>query len=263
MKVESGGQEYYLDGILKRNLDFIKEKVLKKNMDFVTVIDGRVGAGKSTFATQIALYFDPTFTLDNIVFTPQQFIEAVKKASKGQAIIFDEAMIISSRSAMSEFNKAVVFLMAQIRSKQLFIFFVLPSIFDLDRNLALHRCNLLLHCYSEEFGTRGRFAGFIEDNVKTLYLNGKKFYSYSRPKSNFYGRFTKHFTVDTEKYEKKKQNAIKNMTLKPRKIDNKFKVERDKLIKYLHTQYKLTQVDIGSIIKLSRQEIGNIIRGDR
>lgn len=261
MKVVSGGQVFYLDGILKRNLDFIKDKVLHKNMDFVICVDGRVGQGKSTLASQLALFLDPTFTLDNIVFTPNQFIESVKKAKKGQAIIFDEAMIISSRSAMSEFNKAVVFLMAQIRSKQLFIFFVLPSIFDLDRNLALHRTNLLLHCYSDEFGKRGKYAGFIEDSVKALYLNGKKFYSYSKPKSNFIGVFTKHFSVDMDKYEAKKQEAIKTMTLKPERL-NKFKIQRDNVIRHLKDK-GLKYNEIADIVGLSNSEVGMVCRGER
>lgn len=256
--------EFSIDGILRKNLDFVKDKVLRKKMDFVICIDGRVGQGKSTFGTQIARYLDPTFNLDRIVFTPNQFIEALKIAKKGEAVVFDEAMLISSRSAMSEFNRAIVTMMAQIRSKQLFIFFILPSIFDLDRNLSLHRVNLLLHCYSKELGQRGRFTAFFEENVKTLYLLGKKFYSYGKPKANFYGSFSKYFSVDMEKYEKKKQDAINSLTIKANtRMSNRFKIQRDNLIRYLFEKGGLKYPEIATLSELSKGEVGAICRKER
>ena len=89
---------YYLDGYLKSNLGALKKSVVKKNYDGFILVVGREGFGKSTLSFQMAKYLDPTFNLDHVVFTAEQFLEAVKHAKKFEAIVFDETMgYLSSR----------------------------------------------------------------------------------------------------------------------------------------------------------------------
>jgi len=91
--------------------------------------------------------------------------------------------------------------------------FCINSIFDLDRNLALSRGDVLFHCYGKNIIDRGKFAAFFkgkdnQDKLKQLYLNGKKFYTYSKPKANFIGRFSRRFLVNPVDYEEKKQQGV-------------------------------------------------------
>jgi len=122
-------------------------------------------------------------------------------------------MLISSRSALSAINKMIVQAMSMIRSKRIYIIFCVNSIFDLDKNLAISRADLLLHVYGKSLIDRGRFSAFFKgtdgiDRIKQLYLNGKKFYNYGTPRCNYRCRFSKEFVVDEKEYEKRKQSGV-------------------------------------------------------
>jgi len=206
-------KDVYYDGYLLEVLTGFKKSVLKRNTTAVIIIDGRSGMGKTTLGNQIGYLLDDNYGINKIYYEPKKFLEGLNQAKKGDYLMFDEAMIISSRSAMSDVNKMMIMAMSMIRSKQLFICFCVNSIFDLDRNLALSRADLLLHVYGDHLTDRGNFSAFFKakgdmDRIKNLYLVGKKFYSYSKPSANFYGRFGKKFIVDDEEYEKRKQVGI-------------------------------------------------------
>jgi len=207
------GKKWWIDNFLKQNFDFIRprvsHKVAHRRSDMFIIIDGPVGSGKTTLSFQCAKYFDPTFNLSRVVFSVDDFLNALIRAEPGQAVVFDEAIIVNSRSALTEFNKKVIIAMTQIRSKGLYLFFNIPSVFDLDRNLVLNRCHLLLHAYQNRFGDRGRYCVFDKDKLKMLYLKGKKLYSYQFPKANFVAAFTEYFDIDRIDYEKKKQFELR------------------------------------------------------
>ena len=208
VKVKIGGQEYYMDGYLKSNLDIAKE-VIKKDWDMVFAYDGYEGSGKSVKAMQDAFYCDPTLTNERIVFTPYQFRKAVLSAQKYQAVVYDEAYTgLSSRATMSLINKALVSMLAEIRQKNLFVFVVMPSFFDLDKYVALWRSRALIHIYTGKKFQRGFFMFYNIDRKKDLWVNGKKYYSYSKPKPNFIGRFTNYYTVNEEEYRKNKKKSL-------------------------------------------------------
>ena len=221
-------KDVYYDGYLLEVLTGFKKSVLKRNTTAVIIIDGRSGMGKTTLGNQLGYLLDDrnyfmddkgkkkekrSYNINKIYYEPKKFLEGLNQAKKGDFLMFDEAMIISSRSAMSDVNKMMIMAMSMIRSKQLFICFCVNSIFDLDRNLALSRADLLLHVYGDHLTDRGNFSAFFKakgdmDRIKNLYLVGKKFYSYSKPSANFYGRFGKKFIVNDEEYEKRKQVGI-------------------------------------------------------
>jgi hypothetical protein len=209
VKVFNGtDKEFYMDGFHKENLD-TASKVIVKDWDMVFVYDGGEGSGKSTKAIQDAFYCDPTLTLDRIVFTPYEFKKAVLTATQYQSVVYDEAYTgLSSRATMSLINRTLISMLAEIRQRNLFVFVVMPTFFDLDKYVALWRSRALIHIYTGKSFERGYFAFYNVDLKKDLYINGKKYYSYGKPKPNFTGRFTSFFPLNHEEYKKKKASAL-------------------------------------------------------
>lgn len=212
-------------------LNGFRKAVAKKNTSVVLIFDGRSGMGKTTLAIQSAITVDPDFGLHKIHFSPKTFLQGdengkvgLSNAKKGDFILFDEAMLISNRSAMSQINRMIIQAMSMIRSKNIFVAFCVNSIFDLDRNLVLHRADALFHVYGENLVSRGTFMGFFKgrdgfDRLKALYLKGKKLYEYNQPHSNMKGKFPSEFIVDEKVYEEEKQKGIEeflsNKSYKP------------------------------------------------
>lgn len=250
----------YMDGYLKTNLDSCKE-VIKKDWDMVFAVDGYEGSGKSVLAQQCAKYCDPGFNIERVCFTPKEFVTAIKKAKKFEAIIYDEAYGgMSSRAAMSEVNKSLMGVLAEIRQKNLYVFIVLPCFFELDKYAAVWRSRALLHVYLGEGFQRGRFAFYNMEKKKALYVLGKKFYSYSKPRPNFIGRFTKGYTVDEQAYRQKKLEALSAREQEPKSTakEVRFKDQRDTLIREL-SRNGYTQSKIGSLIGITQPTINDII----
>lgn len=201
-------KDYYMDGYLKENLDTAK-KAIKDDWDMVFTVDGAEGSGKSVLAMQMAYYVDPTFSEQRMAYSPKQFESLVLSAGKYQAIVYDEAFTgLLSRNIMSQVNVMLVQMIAEIRQRNLFVFIVMPTFFDLDRYVAIWRSRALVHVYTKGFG-RGRFALFNAERKKQLYVNGKKFYSYAKPRANFHGRFTNYYPIDEQKYRDVKDTALK------------------------------------------------------
>lgn len=197
-----------MDGILHDNLETAKS-VIKKDWDMIFIVDGYEGTGKSVMAAQCAYFCDPSLNLDRVVFTPKEFRAAVIQSKPYQAVVYDEAYTgLSSRATMTIINRALVSMLAEIRQKNLFVYVVMPTFFDLDKYVALWRSRALIHVYTGDNFERGYFAFYNSDRKKDLYIKGKKFYSYSPAKPNFVGRFTNSYVVDEQDYRKKKKKSL-------------------------------------------------------
>lgn len=252
---------YSLPKKLREILNGFRWAMHEKKQSVVLLADGRSGMGKTTISFQIAKYLTPDFSLDNVHFTPEEFLEALTRTKKGDTIIFDEAMLLSSRAALSKINRMIVIAMSMIRSKNLCIIFNVNSIFDLDRNLALSRADLLLHCYGDSLTDKGKFLAFFKggdgrDRIKELYIHGKKYYSYGTPKSNFNAMFSSNFVVDDGEYEAKKQIGVDKF-LKGTKTEvmSKFKSSRDLYMQYIYENCDLTQEKIAEMGNISRRTV--------
>jgi hypothetical protein len=210
---------YKLNNHIIEILDGFKWATHEKNTSAVIVVDGRSGLGKTTLAAQMGLYCDPDFSLKKVHYDPDTFMNGsedkigLSGCKEGDYIMFDEAMLISNRSAMSRINIMMVQAMSMIRSKKIIVVFCVNSLFDLDKNLALHRADILFHVYGDSLVDRGKVMAFFKgidgrDRLKELYLRGKKYYDYGQPKSNFNCNFPKHFIFDEDEYEKQKQVGV-------------------------------------------------------
>lgn len=266
-KLEPRSVSFPIDTVLKSELDKVRYRVEKKDFDFVAIIDGREGSGKSVLAQQVGAYLDPNFSLDNIVFTSEEFIKKIKdpRIKKGTCVILDEAFnAINSRASMSEVNRSMGAVATEMRQKNLYVLIVLPSFFDLDKQFAIHRSSSLIHVYLKDNVQRGQFLIFPRSKKLHLYLNGKKTYNYSKPKSPFPPcRFTNHYTVDENDYRRKKADAFKR-----RSVSNQARNwlnQRNAYIKYLYKVMTLTQEELGKIptnfgvVPVSQRHISRVL----
>jgi len=259
-------QTYYIDNILKEQLDNVKIVVTKKDRDYVMVIDGEEGSGKSVLAMQVAKHLDPKFNLDKVVFTSDQFIKAIKTCKPNSCIILDEAYnSANSRATLTEVNRSMVGVATEMRQRNLFVIFVLPTFFDLDKYFALWRCRALIHVYFDREGNRGQYIIFPKTTKKYLYLNGKKTYNYSKPPSPFPPcRFNNHYTVNEIEYRLKKAEAFKKRVVSNMAL--RWKDQRDAMVKELYHNFKVSAIDIVKRLEswgaraLSDREIYRIVQ---
>lgn len=264
VKVTINNQTFFVDGILKDNLDMAK-KSIKQDWDMVFVIDGMEGSGKSVLAQQLAFYCDPTLTLDRITFTHEDFKKAILKAGQYQSVVFDEAFQgLNTRGAMSKINKALCSMLAEIRQKNLFVFVCIPSFFDLDRYVSLWRSRGLFHCYTHKW-KRGRFAFFSQKNKIKLWANGKKYYSYNKPKANFYAQFTKYYTVDENEYKKKKLESLSRHVEGEGNEDkeNKWKTMTIVMLVFLYKAKVLKVTKIADILGITERYVYYLLNTPR
>jgi len=206
---------YYMDGILKANLDILYKAVTKDDWDGILLVDGYEGAGKSVLAQQIGYYLARgveqkiEFDVDNICFTSDDFKNKVVGSKKHNIILWDEARRgINVRRSMSSINSAITDMLAEIRQKNLFIIIVMPTFMDMDKNVAVWRAKCLIHVYTKGF-QRGFFRFYNRDKKRVLYFLGKKqYYNYNVVKSDFYGGFKNFYTLNEKAYRKKKEHAL-------------------------------------------------------
>ena len=219
--------DYYFDGYLAQNMA-VATRVIRKDWDMVFCIDGMEGTGKSVLAQQITKFCDPTLNIDRIVFTPREFRQAIMEAQPYQAVIYDEAYTgLNSRATMSMINRTLVTMLAEIRQKNLFVFVVMPTFFDLDKYVALWRSRALIHVYTGDNFKRGFFAFYNADKKKRLYIDGKKYYNYGQPRPNFVGRFINHYVVDETEYKKKKRSALMDREKKTEEAEKRRELDAE------------------------------------
>jgi hypothetical protein len=203
------GQEISMDGYLDNAARDIISHIDKDN-DCIGIVDGGVGSGKSTLAQQLAARIDPTFSIDRACFDADEFKTAIINAKPKQAVIFDEALNgLNIRRTMSSVNIVLTSLLAEIRQKNLFILICLPSLFDMDKSVAIHRSQFLIHVYMKN-GKRGYFRLYGKRNKAKLFASDycRKTYTYAA-RSSFWGSFKVGYVIDELQYRKKKDMVLK------------------------------------------------------
>lgn len=249
MKVEiKPGLEVYYDRWLHDQYAVIRDKIIMQDWDWVTFVDGVEGGGKSTLAQQLAVLCDPNFNLSKICFTHQEFIKSVMEAKKYEAIIFDEAYgSLASKQAISQVCKTLESLLAQVRQKNLFLFVVAPTYFDISRNIALWRSRCLIHVYVGQNYQRGYWRAFTFKKKNLLYLKGRDLYNYSAVAHSALGRFTKKKVVDSEQYQQKKLDALSHFQEQNDSI-SKVHQQRNALITHLLDNNLLSNKQISKLL---------------
>lgn len=250
LQVDVNGKltKLYMDNKLHRYIEGkVRPSVNQKDKDHVWLVDGEERSGKSVLATQIAKVCDPSFNIENICMTPDKFKKAVQNANRGQAIVYDEAFTgLSSRAAMSQINRMMVEMFMEMGQKNLIIIIVLPTIFQIDKYLPLHRAKGLFHVYTKNT-QRGYWVYFNKKKLQELYIKGKKNMTYKQPRSERRGRFLDQYTIDESEYRAMKAKSLKQKERTAKDYD--FKKQRDIAIKVLYETEKYTQTEISSLLE--------------
>ena len=229
----------------------IEKLITKKDRDYVLIVDGEEGGGKSTIASQIAYCVDPTFEQKRMCLTPDEFVNAIQDAKKGQAVVFDEAFTgLASRHALGRINKLLVELMMEMRKKNLFVIICIPSVFYLEKYVALHRARGLLHTYFSN-GKPGQYFVYNQKRLRQLYLFGKRKMSYSYPTIRIMKRFPNIQPIDWEIYEGRKIAALKQKG-EPSKLAKRQEAQRNVLLRVLREEFDLSVRDIQKRLKENR-----------
>lgn len=203
--------EIYIDGLLKKDLDGVKERVIKHNWDYVAITAGIPGSGKSTFVRTPARYCCHWFGLEYVVFTVEDFIKVTNNCPEFSSVVLDESFQgLNTRVTMSPAFIRLINHIQIIRKKHLFIFLCLPNFFDLAKGVAVFRASHLFITFSRKDGRRGRFSAFGRSEKRRLYVRGMKYMDYNAVRPNFVGTYTKNSIILNEKgYEKRKDAHLK------------------------------------------------------
>lgn len=192
-------------------VDHLKEAVAA-DWDGVILVDGLEGSGKSGLGIGVAYELDPTFNIDRLVYTPEQFFKAVEEGRPGEAIVWDEFITGGmSTDAMSKVQKDVTRLMVMIRKKRLYIILILPYFFLTGRYFAVARTRFLLHTYTPDGIKRGYWRAWNYDRKRQMYFRGRREFDYCVSPYRT-GRFPDYFKkgiINKEDYERKKDEATK------------------------------------------------------
>lgn len=269
MQTTMPSTDYYISKEIKKQLDKSKEIVMNADQDRIFIITGREGSGKSWLGMQLAAYLDPTFSLDDVCFTTDEFGSRIRAVDKFKAILFDEAFRgLSSKGALSKENKKLIRILIECRQRNLFIFIVLPSIFILDRYIALFRSHGLFHTaiYKKDYKKR-YYKVYNFRSKHLLYILGQKYLSYNKPKiykkHMFYGKLPQ--SISKEAYQNKKSESFKEAEIEEDPRITRLITQRDTMIKLVKNTTKITLIDIAKSLEEAGQpitsvQVGRIVR---
>lgn len=191
------GRTFYMDKILRDNLDLCKE-LITQDMDFIWVVDGSVGSGKSAFAQVIGWYLsNGKLTIDDVVFTANEFKDRVRKAKKHSCIIWDECFRgIAKGRHMTKQNMQIKELLLECRDKNLFILLCTPSYTDIEQSLIRDRIKGVFHVDMKI----DKDTKKVRRGIFKFYSNKKILACIASPddnkypiRSNFYGRWSRYY----------------------------------------------------------------------
>ncbi len=252
IELEKGSKEgIYLDGFLKKRLDNVS-RIISKDWDCCFIIDGIEGSGKSTLGFICSYYLNPNITIDNVAIDGADALKKLEKLPDKSLLMVDEgALMFSSKDAMKKEQKKLMQVISVIRQKNMILIIVLPSYFELNRNLAIHRSRFMLHVYCTADLERGRFAYFGTKKKRWLYLLGRKNnWSYSKPRSDFIGKF-QEFNPFGDEYKKLKRRSLAS-TFKPDQSTRQDSLigQRNSLIKLIYKKEWLSQTKIAEHLNM-------------
>tara|TARA_R100001530_G_scaffold50970_1_gene37842 strand:+ start:2282 stop:3196 length:915 start_codon:yes stop_codon:yes gene_type:complete len=246
--------QYHIDPKILKKWDKLREgKLKKKDEDRVYIVDGRERTGKSVLTLQFAKYIDPTFNVDRVCFSPDEFLKQIREAPAGSCVIFDEAFRgLSSKGSQSKINKKIVQAMMEMGQRNLIVFIVLPTFFLLELYAAVLRSNCLFHVYKDKKGKR-MYKTYNFSKKSVLFNYGKKKgFSYAIPKVSVRstgGKFFNIYSISEKKYRQKKLDSLGDTELIREEEEGKYLVEKRKLLAFIKIYCDLTIKKAEEVLK--------------
>ena len=148
---------------------------LRENRNLVVLFSGKVGGGKSYGSLSVADYLTPDmrtgYDLTSMVYSIEDFIEAVKTLPAGETIIMDEAGISAgNRDSMTKESKALGKVIQSIRYLQHCSIFSLPNINFLDKSIRLMIDVIFDHTEDQRQGEFSPYIPVLTDDGKDIQL---------------------------------------------------------------------------------------------
>jgi len=268
IELEKGNKEgIYLDRFLKEKLDNVKF-ILKKNWDCVILIDGMERSGKSTLAMLIGYYLtDGELKIDQMCTgSSEDTIYKLEHLPNNSLMIIDEGSLsFASTDTLKKETKQLHKILNIIGQKNMVLIIVAPSFFNLTRYISVERSRFLLHCYTDRKMNRGKFTYFGEKKKKLLYTIGKKnFNSYSKPTSDFVGRFNNFNPLGDEYIKVKEQSMMVALRENDKECKNQKNViqnQKDFIVGVLRQNEKkgrpCTYAQLASVFNCSPRTLSN------
>jgi len=209
------GVDYWFDGYQKM---FVREIVIpryKHDFDNLIVVQGNEGSGKSCFAVglcaQYANLIGAKFTVDNVVFSGQEFLEMATNL-KDSVILYDEAIEgLMGANWQNKTQKLIIQALMMARKNNNFYVLCVPSCDKLNSYIMKHRALCMFNVY-----TRGFERGFVSLYTKSgtqlyykLYRDGK--HKKVNPLYRFTFRDHSKKLIDKAAYEAKKDKSIQGL----------------------------------------------------
>jgi hypothetical protein len=254
----------YIQGVMDDLAEYVK-----RDWDGVGLFVGDEGDGKTNFAFLCAYYVDSSFSIKNVAFNAEQFTELVETLPPGSCIVWDEADDLANNWA-STMAQTLKRLFKRMRKKNLFVFLVTPTMWDLGKYFVITRARFLFHVYSVGFD-RGYVRFFNKKKKRELFLNGHKMWDMYAAKPNFtdaFGKLPKDFPVnmaDGMEYDQKKDEAISMANpeqVTPRSLLSKYREEcLERLDRLVFRKFgkSWTQKEYGFVFDVTRSTTSHIL----
>jgi hypothetical protein len=220
--------QFEMDYVLIKPLNTYCHNI-EKGFDFMIVISGSglKRVGKTMLATQIGKYaswkLGTPFDITNVAFGGKELIEVARSHPHKSVIIDDESREdISGKRQMESFNKDLMDFFNECGKYNDLIILIAPDYFDFSKSIAITMSDLLVNIKREKSNPkrdkdgeevvellRGSMDLYDREAKKKLYIWGKKNYDeYSIKFRSGFGEFRKHWCIDVEEYEKRKDAFI-------------------------------------------------------
>jgi hypothetical protein len=108
----------------------------KLGINTITLVVGRRGIGKSYISLALSEHFDPEFSINNVVFEVDNFLEVINTLNKQSCVVFDEVGIaVGSRTFMSQINLIMSYVGESFRHTGIDLFVTVPNPYLVDINI--------------------------------------------------------------------------------------------------------------------------------
>jgi hypothetical protein len=191
---------------------------------------GKNRSGKSMAALNMALILDKNFTLDDVVYTPDEFFDRVGTINKvGRAIVPDEiGTLLSSREWYSINSRAINFTIQTIGYLRPILLFVAPDFSYIDSQPK----KLFSEFFEVSRRTYDQFSSIKPFNIQIDRKKGKMYFHYPRVLIKGFGLvkihrlkifntppedFVKEYEKKSFPYKKKLQERMEQMSKDSRK----------------------------------------------